>query len=488
MRYPVLFAIPALLLLAWPCHGQSGGDIPDDVRRSIRARVDGGRNTGIVVGVIDAAATRYYGYGQISRSSRRTPDERTVFEIGSITKVFTALLLADMAGKNEVSLNDPIRQYLPESVTVPRRKERSVRLVHLATHTSGLPRMPKDTTPFNIDNPFADCTVDDMYDFISGYVLPRDIGQHYEYSNLGSGLLGHILALRGGRTYEDLLKTHIIDVIGLPDTRITPTTGMNLRLATGYHEGFEAQNLDVQALEGAVALRSTARDMLHFLGANLGLIRTPLYDAMQATHKPRFQQGAREMQVALGWHILVKGERAMVWHDGATRGYRSFVAFDRESRRGVVVLTNSARSVNDLGFHLLDPSYPLVERKPSVAAKVRERITEAGIQAGVRLYRNLRKSAPWKFDFRESELNTLGHKYLLVGRIGAAISIFKLNVDAYPNAPGTYASLGEGYLALGDTTLAVVNTMKSLEVNPRNQYAVEMLDRVGVDLGGRPGN
>jgi CubicO group peptidase (beta-lactamase class C family) len=486
MRYPVLFAIPALLLFAWPCHGESGRAIPDDLKQSIRARVDGGRNMGIVLGVIDEEGTRYFGYGRISGSSARTPDENTVFEVGSVTKVFTALLLADMAGKNEVALNDPIRQYLPASVTVPRRKGRSIALVHLASHTSGLPRLPVDATSVKIEDPFADCTVDDMYEFISGYALPRDIGKHYQYSNLGAGLLGHILALRGGRTYEDLLKTRVFDVIGLPDTRVTPTPGMDLRLAKGYHEGFETQHLDVRALEGAVALRSTARDLLRFLGASIGLVGTPLCDAMRVTHTPRFQRGDGEMQVALGWHIHGRGERSILWHDGATGGFRSFIAFDPESRKGVVVLTNSARSVNDLGFHILDPSSPLLETKPSVAAKIRQRIAEAGIQAGIQLYRDLREHAPGKYNFRESELNTLGHKYLLVGRIRAAISIFKLNVDAYPNAPGTYASLGEGYLARGDTTLAVVNTMKSLALHPRNHNAVEMLERVGVDLGGRP--
>ncbi|MCK5573004.1 MAG: hypothetical protein KAJ12_09600, partial [Bacteroidetes bacterium] len=127
-----------------------------------------------------------------------------------------------------------------------------------------------------------------------------------------------------------------------------------------------------------------------------------------------------------------------------------------------------------------------VELKPSVAAKLREKISEEGVDAGVRLYRYLRASAPETYDFRESELNTLGHRYMRDGETLIAQSIFRLNVEAYPEAASAYASLGEGYLAVGDTTLAIVNYMKSFDLTPLNRNAVEILCRIGIDLAGRP--
>jgi CubicO group peptidase (beta-lactamase class C family) len=287
-------------------------------------------------------------------------------------------------------------------------------------------------------------------------------------------------------TYEELLRTRVTEVLDLKDTRITCTPGMERRMAQGYDLGFDVEDSDMSALAGAAALRSTAQDMLQFLAANLGLVNTPLHPALQATHEPRVFEGVGGMQVALGWHIRLHGDRAIIWHDGATGGFRSFAGFDPKKQIGAVALTNSTRSVGDLGFHLLDPSYPLTELKPSIAAKLQEKIAEEDLETAVRLYYHLNESASEKYDFRQSELNALGHRYLRRGENQTAVSVFRLNVEAFPDAATVYASLGEGYLALGDTTLAVVNYMKSLDLTPHNRNAVKMLGRLGIDLAGRP--
>ena len=123
-------------------YGQLTADLPDNVKESIQTRIDFGKNVGIVVGIIDINGPRYYSYGKASLSRGQILDEHSVFEIGSITKVFTAIMLADMVSKNEVGLDDPIEQYLPDKVSVPSRNNVHITLAHLATHTSGLPRMP----------------------------------------------------------------------------------------------------------------------------------------------------------------------------------------------------------------------------------------------------------------------------------------------------------------------------------------------------------
>ncbi len=152
-----------------------------------------------------------------------------MFEIGSITKVFTASVLASMVARGEVRLDDPVARYLPPSVKAPTRGGKEITLAHLATHTSGLPRLPPDLQPSDPANPYADCTVDQMYQFLSAYALPRDIGAQYEYSNLGMGLLGPALARRAGKSYEELVIERVLAPLAMSDTRITPTPGMGAR-------------------------------------------------------------------------------------------------------------------------------------------------------------------------------------------------------------------------------------------------------------------
>src|SRR5262249_11166935 len=153
---------------------------------------------GIVVGVIEPGGRRVVPYGGLAKGDPRTLDGDTVFEIGSITKVFTSLLLADAVKRREVALTDPISKFLPDRVKSPERGDRAITLQDLSTHTSGLPRLPANFAPKNASNPYADYSVEDLYQFLGGYQLTRDIGTQYEYSNLGGGLLGHVLALRAG--------------------------------------------------------------------------------------------------------------------------------------------------------------------------------------------------------------------------------------------------------------------------------------------------
>ena len=165
-----------------------------EIQGILQERVDKYKKTvGIVVGVINEEGRKVISYGTLSQGGSREVDGSTVFEIGSITKVFTALLLADMAESGELSLDDPIAKFLPESVKVPSKDDKQISLLHLATHTSGLPRMPDNFHPADLENPYADYTVEKMYEFLSGYTLTRGIGTRIEYSNYGCGLLGHIL-------------------------------------------------------------------------------------------------------------------------------------------------------------------------------------------------------------------------------------------------------------------------------------------------------
>jgi CubicO group peptidase (beta-lactamase class C family) len=284
-------------------------------------------------------------------------NDQTVFEIGSVSKVFTTTLLAEMVIAGEVALDDPISEFLPDSVRAPSRNGRQITLLDLATSSSGLPRLPDDFTPADPTNPYADYEVRHLYAFLSGYMLTRDPGASYEYSNLGMGLLGHLLALRAGMSYEDLVIRRILTPLGMRDTRITLTPAMSGRLATGHGADLEVVgNWDIAVLAGAGGWRSTTTDMLRFLAAAVTPPPGSLGRALRMAMEPRRPAGSPVLRIGLGWQVLERNGQRIVWHNGETGGYHSFLGLDPASGANVVVLANSATDIDDIGLHILDSS------------------------------------------------------------------------------------------------------------------------------------
>src|SRR6185503_6929206 len=278
----------------------------------VTAFPDSGKHgTGIVVGLLDPSGAR--------RVISVGVDSAGVFEIGSITKVFTTSILEDMVERGEVKLDDPVAKFLPRSVRIPTRGDRQITLLDLATQSSGLPRMPANFAPRDPLNPYADYSVPQMYEFLSGYQLTRDIGAEYEYSNLGMGLLGHALALKAGLSYEELVRRRILTPLGMRQTAITLTPAMRAKLAPGHDtEGTTVPNWDLPTLAGAGALRSTASDMLTFLKANIDSTATPLSRTLKHTQAGRRGTNNPALTIGLGWHILARPAGNVVWHNGGT--------------------------------------------------------------------------------------------------------------------------------------------------------------------------
>lgn len=319
-------------------------------------------HVGISVGVIEPSGRRFISAGSTGENGSAV-DENTVFEIGSTTKVFTSLLLADMVVRGELALDDPVSKYLPPDVKMPERNGRVITLEDLSRHRSGLPRLPSNLdAKADPKNPYAKYSVKQLYAFLSGYELPRDIGAQFEYSNLGGGLLGHVLALRAGRDYETLVKNRICLPLEMKSTTITLTPDIKSRLATGHDSMFEpTSNWDIPTLAGAGALRSTASDMISFLAAQMGYEDTGLAPAITLS-RATWKSAGSGMEIGLGWLKRPTKDSAIIWHNGGTGGYRTFAGFDPKARTGVVVLTNVSTpvGVDDLGFHLLDPDSQLL--------------------------------------------------------------------------------------------------------------------------------
>lgn len=335
-----------------------------DIRAILTQRIDEfHQSVGIVVGIIEPAGRRLVSYGALDKGDPRPLNGDSVFEIGSVTKVFTSLLLSDMVQRGQLALTDPIAKYLPADVKVPQQNGRQITLQDLATHTSGLPRLPTNFQPKDAANPYADYTVKQLYEFLSSYELTRDIGSQYEYSNVGGGLLGHVLTLRAGASYETLVRSRITEPLHMNDTVISLSPEQKARMAVGHDETLKpAANWDLPTLAGAGALRSTANDLLTFLAANLGYTKTPLAAPMSAMLAVRRPSGTPGLEIALAWHILTRNGDPLIWHNGGTGGFRSFIGYDPKARTGVVVLSNTETltGVDDIGIHLLDPKSPLL--------------------------------------------------------------------------------------------------------------------------------
>ena len=458
-----------------------GPVLPPAIEQAIRNRIDAGLHVGVVAGLIDSTGARYFSFGRRSSQSTVEVDEDTVFEIGSISKVFTSILLADMVVKGELTLDLSIQELVPAGVRVPERGGQPIRLVDLATHTSGLPRLPDNLRPADPENPYADYSTTQMFEFLSQHELRRAPGAEYEYSNYAAGLLGQLMGLKAGSDYASLIKTVITAPLNMTGTAIFLDAEMFSLLALGHRNGLPVKNWDIPTLAGAGAIRSTARDMLTFLAANLQFQSTDLDPALEMAHQLRVGAG-RGMDIGLGWHVRSGSQgRSIIWHNGGTGGYRSFSGFEKEQKLGVVVLANSDESVDDLGFYFLDHSFPLRSVRRSIAASLSRVIQEEGVSAAAPRYRKLKASDPGGHDFSEALLNGLGYQYLRSDRVDAALAVFLLNVSAYPKSSNAYDSLAEAYMRQGDITHAILNYIESLKLNPSNQNARQKLQEMGMD-------
>ncbi len=291
---------------------------------------------GLVIGLVDAEGSRVISCGKLDSGNSPEVNGDTLFEIGSITKVFTRLLLHDMVARGEMDMDDPVQKYLPATVRMPTRHGKQITLWDLATHTSGLPRDMGG--PYNVEH---------LYAFLGRHKLRRDPGEQFEYSNTGVALLGHVIALKAGQDYETLVRGRICRPLKMDSTAITLTPELEARRAIGHAPASRpAGYIGLQALPGSGALFSTANDMLKFASAKLGL--TPF--------------------------ALTPVVKRAAEHAGGTFGFSTLLAFELKQRRALVVLANCRN--DDVFQHfrpLLKNQSPKPPRTIPVSAEVYDR-------------------------------------------------------------------------------------------------------------------
>ncbi len=347
---------------------------PDAAIKELLAQRTEHNRVGIVIGVIEAGNTRIVAHGNSGGPDPRPLDGDSVFQIGSVTKVFTGLLLADMVQRGEAGIEDPAAKYLPSNVKMPERG-RAITLLDLSKHWSALPSMPTNFSLSASPDPYEGYTVAQLYEFLSTYELPREPGKQ-AYSNLGVALLGQLLAARAGTDYETLLRRRVLDPLGLRSTSITLNADQKRRLALGHDRYLEpVETWELRAMPASGSLRSSANDLLTFLEFNLGERDSPLHDAMLYQRTP---------MRALGWGRAQLGGEEVYGHEGGKEGYRSAILFNPARRTGVVVLMNARTDERPIALaqHLLYSDHPL---PPAPRAPERPAIPALDAQAFERL-------------------------------------------------------------------------------------------------------
>ena len=307
---------------------------PDDLGRLIDDVVMHAPSCiGLAVGVVqaDARAERFYG----DTGNRGRPNAATEFEIGSITKTFTATLLAYEDQKGRIRFDDPLARYAPPGIRVPSFDGQQILMVELADHTSGLPRVvPRFTPPL---------TPDVMWQFVGNYRLTRAPGEQFLYSNLGFALLARAIVGRENATEDQLYARIITGPLGMRDTAIKLLPAQHARLAQGYRPNGQPAPEDAPtwpAFDGAGALRSTLSDMMRYLDFELGRTDVALRALLPVLHQPRHAAGPNG-SVGLGWQMRERPDGTKtIFKDGATPGYSTFIIFTPTTASGAVILSN----------------------------------------------------------------------------------------------------------------------------------------------------
>jgi len=359
------FLITLLTATMLSCSDNIQEKLPASIVKEVQNRIDTGYHLNTVIGIIDKNGTRFYNYGQMSLTDSLKPNENSIFEIGSVAKIFTTALLADLELNNEIEISNSINQYMPVFEQVLKNNNRIITLEDLINHTSGLPRNP---TNVNRDdsNRYSDYSKADLIEFLSSYTVDEST-KEYLYSNLAYLVLENAIENKTEKSYESLMNEKIWGTLGMNDSYFTVPDAKRDRLVTPYRSGEHVEELDMGEFPAGGGIKTTAKEMIRFIAAQLGIHSTTLDPALKLTHEERFSNIDGEFgleyegKLGLAWDIMERKEsgKTIHYHRGGTNGFVSFAGFNLEDQIGVVVLASGHRWYSDLGFKILDPTYPL---------------------------------------------------------------------------------------------------------------------------------
>lgn len=362
MKIPRLLLIITLIVITLSSKAAMGQDLETRITEIVKPLLEGKKNMSFAISVYDvnSETPRYFYFGQTAKDNNALPNEYTVYEIGSITKVFTTTILTMLARDGKLKIEDPVQNYMPVGVSIHNFTSNDpIKLLHLASQTSGLPRLPANlmTDPkTDPRNPYKNYGEAELSGFINNFILEREPGTKYIYSNLGMGLLGYLMEKASGKTYEELLKYYITDSLGMTMTSTNINADMQKNLAKPYNEkGEPTLNWDFSVLAGCGAIKSNLADMTKWLAFQMGKSdKMEFKEYLKMMQTRRFETDIPNTAIGMGWHISESmWDRTIIWHNGGTGGYRSFMGFIPETNTGVVVLSNQANDVDGVAVEIL---------------------------------------------------------------------------------------------------------------------------------------
>jgi CubicO group peptidase (beta-lactamase class C family) len=305
---------------------------------------------GASIAILKDGKTYYYGYGETAKGNNSIPDHQTIFEIGSISKTFTATLLADAVNKGKIKLSDPVNKYLPDSIPAISFDGVPVTIQSLMNHSSGIPPMPNNFVIAKTD-PYFDYDDSKMFSFYKNFKPTRKPGDKFEYSNLAVSTVGVILERINKDVYENILVKTICKPLGMRDTKEYLRGQDSARFAKGYSDGNYVAPWNFKAFMGAGGIRSTSADMILYAQAQLNTASPALNKDIKLTHTVTFN--TTNPKVGLAWLYMKPGKDEILFHNGGTGGYRSYLAINLQQQFAVVILSNSTISVDGVGHELM---------------------------------------------------------------------------------------------------------------------------------------
>ncbi len=310
---------------------------------------------GVSVATIENGNINFINLGFADKLKTKPVNQNTLFEIGSATKLFTSTALATMVDEGKVQLAEPVQKYLPKNLTLPSKNDSVITFESLANHSSGLPRLPTNMPFGDPLNPYADYTTELLYEFLNNYTLPRAVGDKPEYSNLGTGLLGHTLATIDNMSFEQMLTKRVLTPLNMHNTYINVPQSQLSNRSQGHNGSLDATPFwQLDTLAGAGALVSNTADMANFLQAHMA--RNKLSSAIKLMQQPTADFGNPNTQVALGWIMPKTANGQLYMHNGQTGGFVSFIGFNPTLKKGIVILSNASILLDDIGYAYLTNS------------------------------------------------------------------------------------------------------------------------------------
>lgn len=344
MKYKTLllsmfFVLPAL----------AQNDLQSNVERFVNYEIDFDKHPGIIIGIIENDNELIIPFGETQKGNGIQPTAKTHFELGSLTKVFTATLIQQLITEGRVSYEDNIAKY----VTIENLESKNITIKDLMQHTSGLPRYPFGFGEGDKNQPYNNYSKKQLIKFLETYNIPQK--REYIYSHINSVLLGYVIEAASGKDYYTYLKETILDPLGMNDTFLVRNETFVANAAQGYDKfGNEVPHWEVQTFDAAVGLISTMADLMKFLTAQF-YNRSPISTYCLPLHEPQVKTNFKKIKGGLGWHIMYpyKKYHGVIGHSGATNGHQVYMAFVQETQTGIVLLTNSTADHKDLGYFIL---------------------------------------------------------------------------------------------------------------------------------------